>query len=202
MYLIDNRFIFGLLKEKMSGYYFDSVFQRAAAYLYLINLSFNNEESYNYQTKPNFENKSWGSEIFGTIKFISDKMRNDVVVENLHFEDFIKKYRLLVPSNHNIFLYADPPYWVANKSTYYNYVFTEEDHILLAELMHKMPNNIKFIISYDDVPQIRELYKDMFIETTNQYGYSMNTGTGDNQIKKIELLISNFKLSNKQESLL
>lgn len=202
MYLFDCRELFEELKGKIEKDYFDNLFKKAAVYLYLIRLSFNNEESYYYQTKPNFEQKGWGNNVFGVINNIYNKIREDVVFENLSFEYFIDKYKLLEKSENNIFLYVDPPYYVANNTLYYKYVFTNEQHILLAELMKKMPSNVKFIISYDNVPEIKELYNGLFIENTNKYCYSMNTSTVKTIKPKSELLISNFKLSNIQKNLL
>lgn len=56
----------------------------------------------------------------------------------------------------NAFVYLDPPYYVKGKSLYMNH-YTRKDH---EELARVLQNDARFnwVLSYDDVPQIRELY--------------------------------------------
>lgn len=53
-------------------------------------------------------------------------------------------------------LYLDPPYYVKGKQLYKN-SYTHEDHCKIAELMKSIDG--AWIVSYDDVPSIRNLYK-------------------------------------------
>jgi len=87
-------------------------------------------------------------------------------------------------------MYLDPPYWVSNNNDYYQYDFTETDHKLLFELLNKV--KCKWILSYDDVPEIRYLHKDFHIlKVPVKYTKFISV----NQIiqKKNELLITNYK---------
>jgi DNA adenine methylase len=55
-------------------------------------------------------------------------------------------------------IYADPPYFDRSGSLYLN-SFTEEDHAALAAMLNAL-NNSKWLLTYDDVPKVRELYAD------------------------------------------
>lgn len=59
----------------------------------------------------------------------------------------------------NTFVYLDPPYYVKGKSLYMNH-YTDKNH---EELSHFLQNEAHFnwVLSYDDVPQIRKLYTNL-----------------------------------------
>lgn len=79
--------------------------------------------------------------------------------------------------------YLDPPY-VIKGAELYKYPFTEADHIRLSELAKAMRG--QFVLSYDDTPSVRDLYKDFRIVEVNAM-YSI-TGARKNS----ELIIRNF----------
>jgi DNA adenine methylase len=58
--------------------------------------------------------------------------------------------------DNNMFVYLDPPYFIKGKSLYMNH-YEVKDH---EELAYFLQNEARFnwVLSYDDVPQIRELY--------------------------------------------
>lgn len=59
--------------------------------------------------------------------------------------------------NHpQVLLYADPPYFDRSGSLYLN-SFTPEDHKALAAKLNGLPQ-AKWLLTYDDVPQVHELY--------------------------------------------
>ncbi|MDF2701001.1 MAG: adenine methylase, partial [Haloplasmataceae bacterium] len=92
------------------------------------------------------------------INYLSDiqnRLRS-VVIENRDFEKIITTY-----DRESTLFYLDPPYY--GTENYYKEVdFTIDDH----ERLKKALGNIKgkFILSYNDCPEIRELYKDYKIE--------------------------------------
>lgn len=61
-------------------------------------------------------------------------------------------------SNDNIIFYFDPPYYLKANSLYMNH-YREEDHKEVSEKI-KSINNIKWIVSYDNIPEIRSLYSE------------------------------------------
>lgn len=56
----------------------------------------------------------------------------------------------------NVFVYLDPPYYVKGKSLYMNH-YTDKDHKELASFL-KNEAHFSWVLSYDDAPQIREMY--------------------------------------------
>ena len=58
--------------------------------------------------------------------------------------------------NNNVFVYLDPPYYVKGKSLYMNH-YTDNDHQQLAHYLQDEAH-FNWVLSYDDVPQIREMY--------------------------------------------
>lgn len=61
-------------------------------------------------------------------------------------------------TNENIVFYFDPPYYLKASTLYMNH-YQEESHKNVSEKI-KSIRNIKWIVSYDNVPQIQELYSD------------------------------------------
>lgn len=58
--------------------------------------------------------------------------------------------------NQNTIFYFDPPYFLKASTLYMNH-YKEEDHKLVSEKI-KSIQNIKWIVSYDNVPEIQTLY--------------------------------------------
>ncbi|ABC01091.1 DNA adenine methylase [Mycoplasma capricolum] len=84
-------------------------------------------------------------------------------------------------------LYADPPYF--NKTGMYKNSFTIQDHIDLYNLLSELKSQTKIVISYNDEPFIKKLYKDwniISIDKTNVCGINKNSS------KVKELLITNI----------
>lgn len=75
---------------------------------------------------------------------------------NLDFEEVIINYR------DRMIIYLDPPdYTRGNKM--YQQGFTKEDHVRLANILKGLKS--KWVLSYDNCPEIRELYSGCKIET-------------------------------------
>lgn len=115
-----------------------------------------------------------------TLVALSERLSN-TYIENLSFERLIKNY-----DYEETLFYCDPPYVVADGTNYYQFVFDEAQHHLLHSKLSEIKG--KFILSYDDVPFIRKLYKGFKIEKTKPIRYTLT----QKQKIKHELLISNF----------
>jgi len=72
-----------------------------------------------------------------------------VVIENKDFEKLIRQYDRPVS-----FFYCDPPYF-ATENYYKDVGFTTKDHIRLRDTLLGISG--KFLVSYNDCPEIREL---------------------------------------------
>lgn len=58
----------------------------------------------------------------------------------------------------NVVFYFDPPYYLKASSLYMNH-YKDESHLVVSEKI-KSIQNIKWIVSYDNVPEIQNLYSD------------------------------------------
>jgi DNA adenine methylase len=111
------------------------------------------------------------------------KILEDVKITNLDFRKVIN-----FKSKNNVLLYLDPPYYQAAKSIYKN-EFTHKDHVDLANLLKK--TKYKFILSYEDCPGVRNLYKWANVHEID-FKYFMSEGRRDTGK---ELIITNFEVS-------
>lgn len=80
---------------------------------------------------------------------ISKRLRM-VVIERLDFERILKTY-----DRPDALFYLDPPYFHAER--YYTSGFAKEDHIRLHDALGRIKG--RFILSYNDCEDARELYK-------------------------------------------
>jgi DNA adenine methylase len=70
------------------------------------------------------------------------------------------------------FCYLDPPYYVKGSKLYRNF-YEHSDHCLIAELLSRN-RSAKWIVSYDNVPEIRDIYAE-FEPITYALNYSAGT---------------------------
>ena len=122
----------------------------------------------------------------------SKEKLNGSTIENLTFEELFEKYIM----REGDFVYLDPPYVVADNKDYYRNKFDENMHIKLKNTVDNISlNNGKFMLSYDDKQELREMYKDYNIITiTTKYCGANPDIRGED---KTELLILNYEI-NKQ----
>ena len=104
--------------------------------------------------------------------------------------------RLKTELNHNTLFYLDPPYYIKGKGLYMNY-YNDNDHQDIAKIIDEIQNH-KWIISYDNVPFIANLYS-KYRQKTFELNYSAsNSGRGKEiMIFSDNLVIPNHKLFNK-----
>ena len=103
---------------------------------------------------------------------------------------------LLTENGDDVYIFCDPPYYknteLVGPSRLYGFGFEVEDHAKLAHQIIACKH--KVLISYDDHPIIRELYKDFHIyEASWTY---CGTSSSDGQKKRIgkELIILNYDI--------
>lgn len=70
--------------------------------------------------------------------------------------DFLKQSRSLLTSRS--LLYLDPPYYVKGRELYDDF-FEAGDHERLAKLLRRSFKNFRWLVSYDDVDEVRSLYE-------------------------------------------
>ena len=116
-----------------------------------------------------------------------------VVIENNDFEKLVKQY-----DRPESFFYCDPPYY--DTEDYYEDVgFSRADHERLATTLCNMQG--KFLLSYNDCPEIRNLYsrEGIFIEGTTRLSNIAQRYEAGKQYA--ELIISNYDTTERIESI-
>lgn len=104
---------------------------------------------------------------------------NRVWVENMSYAKFIPRF-----DKPDTFFYIDPPYY--NCENYYGEgIFSKEDFVVLKDILKGIQG--KFIVSLNDVPEVREIFKDFSIVAVDTR-YSVS---GKSQKVK-EVLIMNY----------
>ncbi len=101
----------------------------------------------------------------------------------LHNSDAVQLVKLLRKSlQQKSLLYFDPPYYVKGKDLYLNY-YKGNDHQEIANEIGKV-NNQKWIITYDDVAPIRELYSNY-----RKKSFKLNYSAGSSNRQGQEIMI-------------
>ena len=88
----------------------------------------------------------------------------------------------------NSFVYLDPPYFVKGRKLYKNF-YQPEDHIQIA-LELKRKRNFKWVVSYDDVPEIRKAYSSFSPIT-----YNLNYSAGNKSVGTEVIFVSDAIIS-------
>ena len=81
--------------------------------------------------------------------------RSRISVTNMDGAAFISEYLPRVPKNSLV--YIDPPYYVKGAYLYHNH-YKHENHVDLAKLVSRIDQH-KWIVSYDNVDEIKQMYR-------------------------------------------
>lgn len=101
---------------------------------------------------------------------------------NVSNEDALAFLRQL---DNDVFVYLDPPYYIKGKSLYMNH-YLKRDHEDLAFFLQNEAH-FNWVLSYDDVPQIREMYANSelyrfplkYTVSKKQVGFELLTHSAD-----------------------
>lgn len=115
------------------------------------------------------------------------KRLENVVLENQSYEILIPHY-----DRKDAFVYGDPPYY--DSEYVYNDSFTWEDHVRLRDILAHMKG--KFLLSYNDCPEIRELYRGFEIFDFSRLHSMVQKITPGKKFN--ELLIGNYDLLERE----
>lgn len=126
----------------------------------------------NYKIDARYNKKDLIERIEGIADY-SDR----IVLTQLDAVDFLKTIDTIQDKT---FCYLDPPYYVKGPDLYLNY-YSDDNHRQIARLIRNYRG--RWIISYDAVPFIKELYKDF-----RQIEYNLSYSAG-NPAKGKEVLI-------------
>jgi DNA adenine methylase len=175
-YLLASRRLHELLKETNPALLTDV--QRAARFLYLQKNSFGGlitRQKFNYGvTHPRNYNPARLPE---TLRRAHDRLER-VQIESLPYDDILRKY-----DRETTLFYLDPPYYGLS---WYRFNFEPEHFTALAENVRRLKG--RFILSINDVPEIRLLFSDFHIREIS-VAYTAKKNTAE---RFRELLISNL----------
>ena len=147
--------------------------QRAARFYLLIKRSFGTDLQSFGARKKDME------KAVHYLKDVSHRLRN-VVIEHMDFEHLIKVY-----DRPGALFYADTPYFGVEE--YYKARFSTEDHVRLRDVLSRIKG--KFILSYNDCDEAREIYKGYDIIETDRHD---NLAAGSSSRRYHELIIKNY----------
>lgn len=85
------------------------------------------------------------------------KMKNRIKLTRSDAVTFLKRGAKTWPKKSLVYL--DPPYFEQGRELYYDY-YKAEDHAEVAEIIAAKMKDRYWIVSYDNVPEIRKLYAD------------------------------------------
>lgn len=191
-YLVQSKELYDIIRENIDKEKNNIIIpdvQRAIDYFFFITTSFNNRPGTNISKNIN----KWDTSLLEKVAWSRKKLDN-VFVENLDVNVLIEKYH----SKNNTMWFFDPPYYVANDTSYYGHVFKRYQHETFKDMIDLLNTNptAKFMITYDNHPKIRELFKDYFLKEVG-VNYSSTYET----INTNELIITNYEIYDKQKSL-
>ncbi len=92
------------------------------------------------------------------------ELRESIAVSNLDAIDFLDQCQNLNnQERENLLIYLDPPYYVHGSELYMN-SYIHNDHQVLADKL-RATTILKWILSYDNVDEIKEIYQDFNLYT-------------------------------------
>ena len=116
-----------------------------------------------YGDKYSMRPENWGKNILRT----SAKLQG-VKITQWEFEKVIEE------AEDGSFLFIDPPYFNADQDKFYNCSFTTEQHYHLCELLRKHRHRLKFLLTYDNSPEIIGIYDWANSVLEKEWNYTIN----------------------------
>jgi DNA adenine methylase len=170
--------------------------EKAGRWFYLNRTSYsgimNRQNMYwGYGDKYSMQPKNWAQNILKT----SQKL-NGVKITNYDFETVINN------SPNGALLFVDPPYFNADQDKFYQHYFTKQDHFRLLVCLRKNNNRLKLFVTYDNTPEIREMYSWMTEMHDKEWNYCIQrtddqkngTDKKGERYKGKELFILNYSM--------
>ncbi|MEO1253972.1 MAG: DNA adenine methylase [Bacteroidota bacterium] len=72
------------------------------------------------------------------------------------------------------FLFVDPPYYNADQDKFYTHSFKLDDHLRLREVLKRNSHRLKFLITYDNSVEVRELYTWAHAKLDKEWNYTIS----------------------------
>ena len=175
--------------------------EKAFRWYYLNRISYSGimkmENSYwGYGEKYSMRPENWARHL----RTVSEKIQ-EVEFSNQDFEFLIDN----LPDNY--FLFLDPPYFNADQDKFYTCSFNKTDHERLNQVLFRNSGRLKFLLTYDNSSEIRDMYAWCHSQEEREWNYTIaRTDDQRNQKKLIdghegtrskgrEIFISNYDLN-------
>lgn len=94
------------------------------------------------------------ADLIGRVKKVA-RYRSRIRLYNIDAAIFIQ--RILPSISERALIYLDPPYYVKGQQELYTNSYSPNDHEAVAQKVRTIKQH--WIVSYDDVPEVRQLYK-------------------------------------------
>jgi len=130
-----------------------------------------------YGEKYSMRPENWGRQL---IK--NHKKLQGVKITSLDFEDIFRN----LPKKKDIFIFLDPPYYNADQNKFYAKSFTLDDHIRLSNHLRKIKDKVKFLLTYDNSEEVRELYSWAHQVNEHEWNYVIARTDDQKNNKKLE----------------
>lgn len=111
-------------------------------------------------------------------------------------KDFVQSLdECLSMENEEIFGFIDPPYFDVDTSKLYRHYFTKEDHIRLRDYLFDNKDMFKFLLTYDNVQGITNMYDWLKNKSDRQWNYHINRSDLNDGKRKIgkEKFLMNYE---------
>jgi DNA adenine methylase len=178
-----------LMKERFHELLNDDAADLAVRYFFLNRCSFNGRVRLDdpWRHRTCFSNPKGMKIVEGDRLALAAAQMRDVRITSLDFE------AVFDAAGENVLVYADPPYVrdteLSESSKLYQRGFTLADHVRLKQCVDRC--NHKVLLSYDDHPLIRDLYRSYTLVPA-EWTYM---GNGKRIVGR-ELLISNYPMGD------
>ena len=138
----------------------------------------------------------------------NSKKLQKVKITNFDFEKVINNIK-----TKNTFVFLDPPYFNADQNKFYTKSFGVQDHIRLCKILKKNNNKFKFLLTYDNCEEIREMYKWAKFSDSQEWNYVIARTDNQKEKKKLkdgfsrprskgkEIFIYNYSIKDESKQL-
>lgn len=133
--------------------------KKACGYFYLLQNAFNESVANlgSPSTKISKGKQKWCKEVCNILFNCSKKLDN-VLIYNRSYQELLKDEAINKPDT---FWYLDPPYTMAEDKGYYKHNFSPNNHYEFRMACDAI--NGKFMVSYDNSPMIKDIFKNFNI---------------------------------------
>lgn len=172
----------GIQATKENHHYYKNIYkptsklERTLRWYYLNRISYsgimNMQNCYwGYGEKYSMQPKNWPTHL----RRCSRKLQ-EVEITCLDFEQTIAN------APDDAFLFIDPPYFNADQDKFYTHSFDKDSHYRLARILRAHSHRLKFLLTYDNSPEIRDIYGWSTQMLDREWNYTINRT--DDQSKK------------------